>query len=74
MVPSLLPQRGASSTRGQMPSRAESKEGGVNMCVRCECCGEENPEDTFDEEGWCKVCADSAKSQADYRAWVNRGG
>ena len=41
---------------------------------RCECCGEENPEDTFDEEGWCKVCADSAKSQADYRAWVLRGG
>lgn len=40
----------------------------------CECCGEENSEDTFDEEGWCKACSDSAKEQVDYRAWVNRGG
>ena len=38
----------------------------------CECC--ENECDEIYEDGWCKICIDSAKEQGDYRAWVNRGG
>jgi rRNA maturation endonuclease Nob1 len=39
----------------------------------CEGCHQEFPEDEFDEE-LCRECVKGAKEQADYRAWVNRGG
>ena len=39
----------------------------------CEGCDGWLPAEEFDEE-LCKECVQSAKEQADYRAWVNRGG
>jgi hypothetical protein len=40
----------------------------------CEGCSHAYPLEDMDEHGLCDECVQSAKEQADYRAWVNRGG
>ena len=56
------------------------REGAANtqrpVTYQCECCQEwlSEAEHPFDDEGWCKDCAQAAKDTFDYRAWVNRGG
>ncbi len=42
----------------------------------CEGCQQDLLADEFDDhEPWlCRECMQAAKEQADYRAWVNRGG
>ena len=39
----------------------------------CEGCEQDMHIDEFNEE-LCRECVQVAKEQADYRAWVNRGG
>ena len=48
----------------------------THLTYQCECCNLWLNEDLhpFDEEGWCKECAQAAKDTFNYRAWVNRGG
>ena len=45
-----------------------------SVTYQCECCRFWLDEDErpFDEEGWCDECAQAAREQADYRAWVVR--
>tara|TARA_R110002020_G_scaffold67434_7_gene177102 strand:- start:3237 stop:3365 length:129 start_codon:yes stop_codon:yes gene_type:complete len=42
------------------------------MLDECVCC--ENESEELDEYDMCDICAEAAKSQADYRAWVEAGG
>ena len=48
--------------------------GGMPDKFYCEGCEQDIPADEFGYDELCRECMQAAKEQADYRAWVNRGG
>ncbi len=48
--------------------------GGMPDKFYCEGCEQDIPADEFGVHELCRECMQAAKEQADYRAWVNRGG